>query len=50
MTFRTRTAPGPTRRRVRRSDSRRNVYLTLSFTLAIASALALMGGVFLASY
>jgi parvulin-like peptidyl-prolyl isomerase len=50
MTFRTRTAPKPTRRRVRRSDSRRNVYLTLSFTLAIASALALMGGVFLASY
>ena len=50
MTFRTRTAPGPTRRRVRRSDSRRNVYLTLTFTLAIASALALMGGVFLASY
>jgi parvulin-like peptidyl-prolyl isomerase len=50
MTFRTRTAPRPTRRRVRRSDSRRAVYLTLTFTLAIVSALALMGGVFLASY
>jgi len=50
MTFRTRTAPRPSRRRVRRSDTRRSVYLTLSFTLAIASALALMGGVFLASY
>jgi parvulin-like peptidyl-prolyl isomerase len=50
MTFRTRTAPRPTRRRVRRSDTRRAVYVTLSFTLAIASALALMGGVFLASY
>ncbi len=50
MTFRTRTAPKPTRRRVRRSDTRRAVYLTLSFTLAIACALALMGGVFVASY
>ena len=50
MTFRTRTAPQPTRRRTRRSDSRRAVYLTIAFTLAIVSALALMGGVFLASY
>ena len=50
MTFRTRTAPGPTRRRVRRSDTRRTVYTTLIFTLAIASSLALMGGVFVASY
>jgi parvulin-like peptidyl-prolyl isomerase len=50
MTFRTRTAPKPTRRRVRRSDTRRTVYVTLSFALAIASALALMGGVFVASY
>ena len=50
MTFRTRSAPRPTRRRVRRSDTRRAVYVTLAFTLAIASALALMGGVFLASY
>jgi parvulin-like peptidyl-prolyl isomerase len=50
MTFRTRTAPKPTRRRVRRSDTRRSVYVTLSFALAIASALALMGGVFVTSY
>ncbi len=50
MTFRTRTAPRPTRRRVRRSDTRHAIYVTLSFTLAILSALALMGGVFLASY
>jgi parvulin-like peptidyl-prolyl isomerase len=50
MTFRTRTAPRPTRRRTRRSDTRRAVYITLSFSLAIVSALSLMGGVFVASY
>jgi parvulin-like peptidyl-prolyl isomerase len=50
MTFRTRSAPRPTRRRLRRNDSRRAVYITLVFTLAIASAVALMGGVFAASY
>jgi hypothetical protein len=50
MTFRTRVAPKPTRRRARRSDTRRAVYVTLAFTLAIASAVSLMGGVFLASY
>jgi parvulin-like peptidyl-prolyl isomerase len=49
MTFRTRSAP-PTRRRVRRSDSRRAIYITLSFSLAIMSAVALMGGVFAADY
>ena len=50
MTFHTRMAPKPTRRRVRRSDTRRAIYVTLAFTLAIASAISLMGGVFLASY
>ena len=50
MTFRTRTAPKPTRRRVRRSDTRRAVYITITFTLAIACSLSLMGGVFVASY
>jgi len=50
MTFRTRTAPKPTRRRTRRDDTRRAIYVTLTFTLAIASALALMGGVFAANY
>jgi parvulin-like peptidyl-prolyl isomerase len=50
MTFRTRTAPKPTRRRVRRNDSRRTIYLTITFTLAIVSAMSLLGGVFLASY
>jgi len=50
MTFRTRSAPRTTRRRLRRNDSRRAVYITLVFTLAIASAVALMGGVFAASY
>jgi parvulin-like peptidyl-prolyl isomerase len=50
MTFRTRTAPKSTRRRSRRSDSRRNVYLTLSFSMAILAALALLGGLFVASY
>ncbi|MGD0248144.1 MAG: SurA N-terminal domain-containing protein [Candidatus Limnocylindrales bacterium] len=49
MTFRTRSAE-PTRRRVRRSDSRRAIYVTLAFTLAIVSAVALMGGVFATSY
>lgn len=50
MTFRARSAPRPTRRRVRRSDTRRAIYVTLMFSLAIASAVALMGGVFLADY
>jgi hypothetical protein len=50
MTFRTRTAPKPTRRRVRRNDSRRAIYITITFTLAIASALSLLGGVAFASY
>ena len=50
MTFRTRTAPKPTRRRARRSDTRRAIYITLAFTLAIACAVSLMGGVFLAGY
>jgi parvulin-like peptidyl-prolyl isomerase len=35
---------------LRRNDSRRAIYITLVFTLAIASAVALMGGVFAASY
>ncbi|MFI5259561.1 MAG: peptidylprolyl isomerase [Candidatus Limnocylindrales bacterium] len=50
MTFRTRTAPKPTRRRARRDDNRRAIYVTLSFTVAIAAALSLMGGVFVAGY
>jgi parvulin-like peptidyl-prolyl isomerase len=35
---------------MRRSDSRRVVYITLAFSLAIASSVSLMGGVFAASY
>jgi parvulin-like peptidyl-prolyl isomerase len=50
MTFRARSAPRPTRRRVRRSDTRRAIYITLTFTLAIACAISLMGGVFIAGY
>ena len=50
MTFRTRTSSQPTRRRARRSDTRRNIYITITFSLAIAVALSLFGGVFLASY
>jgi parvulin-like peptidyl-prolyl isomerase len=50
MTFRTRSAPQPTRRRIRRNDSKRAVYLTLIFTLAIVSSVALLGGVFAAGY
>jgi parvulin-like peptidyl-prolyl isomerase len=50
MTFRSRPVAKPTRRRARRDDSRHSVYVTLSFSLAIASALSLMGGVFVANY
>jgi parvulin-like peptidyl-prolyl isomerase len=50
MTFRTRSAPRPTRRRTRRSDSRRVVYITLAFSLAIVASLGCIGGVFAASY
>jgi hypothetical protein len=50
MTFRSRPAAKPTRRRSRRDDSRRAIYVTLSFTVAIASALALLAGVFAAGY
>jgi len=50
MTFRARTAPRPTRRRARSSDTRRAVYITIAFSVAIACALSLMGGVFAASY
>src|ERR1035437_4640250 len=50
MTFRSRPVAKPTRRRARRDDSRRSIYVTLSFSLAIAAALALMGGVFVANY
>ena len=50
MTFRSRPVAKPTRRRARRDDTRRSIYVTLSFSLAIASALSLMGGVFVAGY
>jgi parvulin-like peptidyl-prolyl isomerase len=50
MTFRSRPVAKPTRRRARRDDSRRAIYVTLSFSLAIAAAVALMGGVFVANY
>jgi parvulin-like peptidyl-prolyl isomerase len=50
MTFRSRPVAKPTRRRARRDDSRRSIYVTLSFSLAIAAALSLMGGVFVANY
>jgi parvulin-like peptidyl-prolyl isomerase len=50
MTFRSRPAAKPTRRRARRDDSRRSIYVTLSFSLAIAAALSLMGGVVVANY
>jgi parvulin-like peptidyl-prolyl isomerase len=35
---------------MRRNDSRRNVYITILFSLAIASSVSLMGGVFAAGY
>jgi parvulin-like peptidyl-prolyl isomerase len=50
MTFRSRPEAKPTRRRARRDDTRRSIYVTLSFSLAIAAALSLMGGVFVANY
>lgn len=50
MTFRSRPVAKPTRRRARRNDTRRSIYVTLSFSLAIAAALSLMGGVFVANH
>ena len=50
MTFRSRPVAKPTRRRARRDDNRRSIYITLTFSLAIAAALSLMGGVFVANY
>lgn len=50
MTFRSRPVAKPTRRRARRDDTRRSIYITLSFSLAIAAALSLMGGVFVANH
>ncbi|HEU6440041.1 MAG TPA: peptidylprolyl isomerase [Terriglobales bacterium] len=50
MTFRSRPVAKPTRRRARRDDTRHSIYVTLSFSLAIAAALSLMGGVFAANY
>jgi parvulin-like peptidyl-prolyl isomerase len=50
MTFRSRPIAKPTRRRARRNDTRRSIYVTLSFSLAIAASLSLMGGVFVANY
>jgi parvulin-like peptidyl-prolyl isomerase len=50
MTFRSRPAAKPTRRRARRDDTRHSIYVTLSFSLAIAAALSLMGGVVVANY
>ena len=45
MTFRSRTPSRPTRRRTREMDSRRSIYTTLAFGLAIAAAVAILGGV-----
>jgi len=50
MTFRTRTAPQPSRRRTRRDDTRRGVIVTLTFSLVILIAVSLMGGVLLSGY
>ena len=50
MTFRTRTAPKPSRRRTRRDDTRRGVIVTLVFSLVILIALSLLGGMFMSNY
>ena len=50
MTVRTRYTPKPTRRHARRDDSRRAVLLTVTFVAAIAVALSLVAGVFVADY
>jgi len=50
MTVRTRYTPKPTRRHARRDDSRRAVLLTITFVAAIAVALSLVAGVFVADY
>jgi hypothetical protein len=50
MTFRTRYAPRPTRRRARRDDTRRSILLTFTFVAAIAVALSLVASLFIANY
>ncbi len=50
MTFRTRYAPRPTRRRARRDDTRRAVLLTFAFVAAIVVALSLVASLFVANY
>jgi parvulin-like peptidyl-prolyl isomerase len=50
MTVRSRYAQQPTRRRARRDDSRRAILLTITFVVAIAVSLSLVGGVFAAGY
>jgi len=50
MIVRTRYAPKPTRRRARRDDTRRAILITITFVAAIAVALSLVAGVFVANY
>jgi parvulin-like peptidyl-prolyl isomerase len=50
MTVRTRYAQKPTRRRARRDDTRRGILLTITFGVAIAVSLSLVGGVLAANY
>jgi parvulin-like peptidyl-prolyl isomerase len=50
MTFRTRQPAKPTRRRSRQIDTRRSIYMNLSFGLAVVVAVAVLGGVVFANW
>ena len=50
MTFRTRTTAKPTRRRARHDDSRRNLFINLSFGFAIVAAFAVLGAIAFSGY
>jgi parvulin-like peptidyl-prolyl isomerase len=50
MTFRTRIEPKPTRKRVRRDDTRRTLMLNILFGLATFAALAMLAGVLFANW
>jgi hypothetical protein len=50
MTFRTRTTAKPTRRRARQDDSRRSLFINLSFGLAVVAAFAVLGSIAFSGY
>ena len=50
MTFRTRTTVKPTRRRAHHDDTRRALFINLSFGFAILAAFAVLGGIAFSGY